>query len=100
MKIELIENGEKLVIALSGEIDCALSDEFFSKAMAMYEADKKDVVFDCQNLSFIDSTTLGTFVKILKRLKSEGHSMSLVGVQPMIKKVFTICSLDTIMDIS
>ncbi|MCD8201518.1 MAG: STAS domain-containing protein [Clostridia bacterium] len=100
MKIELKENGEKAVISLTGEIDCAESDEFFAKVMETYEAGKKDIVFDCENLTFIDSTTLGTFVKILKRVKADGHSMSLVSVRSPIMKLFKICSLDTIIDIS
>jgi anti-anti-sigma factor len=42
---------------------------------------------------------LGTFVKILKQLKEDGHTMSLFGVQPRIRKLFEICALDTIMEI-
>ncbi len=42
---------------------------------------------------------LGTFVKILKELKADGYVMSLKNVQPRIRKLFEICSLDTIMEI-
>ena len=55
--------------------------------------------FDCTGLEFIDSTTLGTFVKILKLVKTDGHSLRLTGLQPRIRKLFLICSLDTIMGI-
>ena len=62
-----------------------------------YQQTKGNIRFDCKELAFIDSTTLGTFVKILKAVKSDGFEMSLVGLQPKIKKLFVICSLDTIM---
>ena len=55
--------------------------------------------FDCAALTFIDSTTLGTFVKLLKKLKTDGHAMVLDKVRPNVKKLFEICALDTIMEI-
>ena len=66
---------------------------------AIYNHDKKDIEFDCSALSFIDSTTLGTFVKIFKHLKQDGHTFALRHVQQRIKKLFQICALDTIMEI-
>ena len=45
-------------------------------------------------------STLGTFVKILKRVKTDGKNMKLVNMQPRIKKMFVICALDTIMEIA
>ena len=64
----------------------------------MYSNDKKDVVFDCSALEFIDSTTLGTFVKIFKQLKADGNRLILKNVRPRIKKLFEICALDRIME--
>ena len=68
--------------------------------MAAYRATPTDIAFECEALEFIDSTTLGTFVKILKTVKTEGRSLSLKNLQPKIKKLFVICSLDTIMEIA
>lgn len=89
----------ELYIALSGEIDSGNSDEFFEEVIAAYAPDPKDIVFDCSGLDFIDSTTLGTFVKILKRVKTDGHAFKLKALQPRLKKLFVICALDTIMEI-
>ena len=67
--------------------------------MEGYKATPADIVFDCEKLDFIDSTTLGTFVKILKTVKQDGYSMRLTALQPKIKKLFLICSLDSIMQL-
>ena len=83
--VKLISDGEKLVIALYGEIDSAVSDDFYSQVSAIYSHDKKDIEFDCSALTFIDSTTLGTFVKIFKHLKQDGHTFALKNVQQRIK---------------
>lgn len=98
-QVKLISADEKLIISLSGEIDSATVDEFYNEVRAIYTHDKKDVQFDCSALTFIDSTTLGTFVKIFKQLREDGKSMALKNVQPRIRKLFHICSLDTIMEI-
>ena len=94
-----VENGA-LTIELSGDIDLSNADDFYSAVTAAYQATPANVRFLCENLNFIDSTTLGTFVKILKALKTNGHSMQLTGLQAKIKKLFVICSLDSIMEIA
>ena len=90
----------RLQFTLSGDIDLGNAEAFYAEVVSGYNATPASVVFDCTNLNFIDSTTLGTFVKILKMLKSNGHTMRLVGLQSKIKKLFLICSLDSIMEIA
>ena len=94
-----ILNTAPLTVRLSGEIDSKNAEEFYGVVLSAYEKNKTDVVFECGELTFIDSTTLGTFVKILKHVRSDGHGMKLVGMQPRLKKLFVICALDTIMEI-
>jgi len=98
-QVKLLSADERLVFSLSGEIDSATSDDFYAQVCAAYEHDRKDVTFDCAALTFIDSTTLGTFVKILKKLKENGNEMVLERVRPNVKKLFDICALNTIMEI-
>ena len=98
-QVKLISTDAKLVFSLCGEIDSATREQFYAEIRAAYLHDKKDVEFDCASLTFIDSTMLGTFVKIFKELKADGFKVSLTNVQPRIRKLFEICSLDTIMEI-
>ena len=99
-QVEIVSSDEKeLRIALSGEIDSGNAEEFFAAVVSAYEKQPADLVFSCEGLDFIDSTTLGTFVKLLKKVKADGFSMKLLSLQAKIKKLFLICSLDTIMEI-
>ena len=99
-QIEIIgKEADALRIALKGEIDSRNADEFFNTVLDAYEETPANLVFVCEELEFIDSTTLGTFVKLLKKVKAAGHTMTLCGLQAKIKKLFVICSLDTIMEI-
>ncbi len=89
-----------LNVALSGEIDFGKAEEFYQLVAAAYDENPASVCFDCSALEFIDSTTLGTFVKILKKAKTDGNTLKLTGLQPKIKKLFVICALDTIIQIA
>lgn len=99
VKVLGTENGV-LTIALSGDIDLGNAENFYTETLNAYQAAPSDITFDCKELNFIDSTTLGTFVKILKTLKANGHTMRLINLQAKIKKLFLICSLDKIMEIA
>ena len=96
--IKGLEN-EALQIALSGDIDLGNAEEFYKTVADGYQQTPADIRFDCAALDFIDSTTLGTFVKILKMVKADGYKMRLTGLQPKIKKLFVICSLDQIIEL-
>ena len=98
LKIVGVENGA-LHIALSGDIDLGNAEAFYTETIAAYTENPTDVVFDCAALNFIDSTTLGTFVKLLKAIKTDGHKMVLSNLQTKIKKLFVICSLDSIIEL-
>ena len=94
-----VEN-EELKIALSGDIDVGNADEFFAEVATAYEGAKKTIVFECTDLSFIDSTTLGVFVKISKLAEADGNKVRLLGLQTRIKKLFLICALGSKMEIA
>lgn len=99
-EVTVKEREPALVIALSGEIDSRNADEFYAEAEELYSAAPRDVIFDCSALAFIDSTTLGTFVKLHKKISAGGHHARLIGLHPRLKKLFVICALDTVMEIA
>ncbi|MBQ5930329.1 MAG: STAS domain-containing protein [Clostridia bacterium] len=93
-----LENGV-LCVELSGDIDLGNAEEFYAVVSQAYTQTPASLHFSCANLNFIDSTTLGTFVKILKMAKTDGNAVRLSALQPKIKKLFVICALDSIMEI-
>ncbi len=97
-EVKVVTPAPALKIALSGEIDAGNADSFYEAFSAAYTM-PSNVEFECSDLAFIDSTTLGTFVKILKKVKTDGCTMKLTGLIPRLKKLFVICALDSIMEI-
>lgn len=98
-EVAVKRENDKIIGILSGEIHSGNADDFYREIMGEYEKEKADILFSCQELQFIDSTTLGTFVKIRKELKKDGKKVILSALQPNIKKLFLICNLDAIMEI-
>lgn len=99
-EMKVIARAPEFCFALSGEIDSGNAEDFYNEVMAEYQASPAGIVFECANLQFIDSTTLGTFVKIFNEIKSGGHAVRLINLQPRLKKLFVICALDTVMEIA
>lgn len=99
-QVKIMQTDGELQIALFGDIDLGNAEAFYLEVMQAYQAQPQNIAFDCENLSFIDSTTLGTFVKILKKVKENGHAVRLFSLHPNVKKLFLICSLNTIMEIA
>lgn len=98
-EVKISTQGEELAVTLSGIIDSGNAEDFFMTVNAAFEFSPRDVHFVCDALEFIDSTTLGVFVKLFKHIRLAGKNMRLSGLQPRIKKLFTICALDKIMEI-
>ena len=100
-EVKIMEYTEGVLhISLCGDIELGNAEEFYRVVAEAYKATPGHICFDCEKLNFVDSTTLGTFVKILKTVKSDGYTMKLCGLQSKIKKLFLICSLDSIMEIA
>ena len=97
-EVRIIEEQPCLRVALSGEIGSENADEFYAAVMSAYRTG--DVLFECEGLEFIDSTTLGTFVKILKQVKTGGGALRRTGRSGRHKKLFVICALEKKMEIA
>jgi len=98
-EFSLIEKEKVLIIKLSGEIDVVNADEFYVETEKAYLQNLKDIEFDLSGLKFIDSTALGTFVKISNLLKKDGKKVTVKNLKDQIKRLFVICSLDSVINI-
>lgn len=88
-----------VTVALSGTIDAAISDAFYSEVEGVFGRSGRDIVLNCAALEFIDSTTLGVMVKLHKRITAAGHRLIISNLIPRIRKLFEICALDKLMEL-
>ena len=91
---------DRIEAKLTGEIDIVNSEDFKKEVLSLYDGAKKDVVFDCSDLTFLDSTALGVLVAINNHMIKEGHSISLHSLKSRILKLFTITGLDKVIRVA
>jgi anti-sigma B factor antagonist len=89
---EFSESAAKVVV--SGEIDIYTAQLFKEKLYHTVDKSDKDLVVDCSNLNYIDSTGLGIFVGALKKIKQKGKNIFIENVRDNIRKLFVITGLD------
>lgn len=98
MRYNITDEGVALV-ELAGEIDIVNADTFKAYCIDLIDREGKEIIFDCRNLDFIDSTALGSIVAVKKYAESKNIGIRLKNLKPRLSKLFSITSLDTIIPI-
>lgn len=89
-------NEKQVSIFLKGDIDIVNADDLQSEILQIFNANKLNIVFNCAELNFIDSTGLGVFFVLVNELQKTGHTITLTCLKKTIKKLFVITKLDEI----
>lgn len=93
-ELDVNNRGDELLLTLSGEMDMYYTPKFKEEALQAYNEDPKNIVIGAKNLEYLDSTGLGGFIHLMNAVKENGHTITLVDLQPNVKKLFTITKLD------
>ena len=90
---------EELIIFLKGDLDINTVKEFQDEVLKKYKDLDKDIVFDLEELDYIDSTGLGAIITVFKEVKDKGRKLSVINAKKNIKKLFYITELDSLFEI-
>lgn len=86
-------------IELIGDVDIQSSASLKEEINLMLNESETDLIIDCTDLSYIDSTGLGVLIGVLKRVKNVQKDITIVNAQSNIKKLLNITGLDKIFSI-
>jgi anti-anti-sigma factor len=78
------------IVKVRGELDLA-SVPLLEQAVAAFDA--RDVIIDCADLTFIDSSGLDAIVRMLDRRRERGGSLMLRNTSPHVRLVLKITGL-------
>lgn len=92
-------NQENFEVLVSGDLDINTVSKFQDKVLEKYKDQDKDLVFNLENLDYIDSTGLGAIVRVYKEVSDKGHKVKVLNAKKNIKKLFLITELDSLMDL-
>lgn len=63
------------------------------------KSETQQVVLDLQNLQFIDSSGLGSFLSVLRTLNTQGGELKLACLNKTVRTLFELVSLHKIFEI-
>jgi anti-sigma B factor antagonist len=75
---------------LTGKISAELKEWFKKQRLDSLET----IIFDCQNIIFIDSMGIASIISIYKSITSSGKQMLLSGLRKEVKDILTLLKLD------
>ncbi len=87
------EKEQRHIGTLEGELDVFSAPKLIKNIENALEQKKGGVLFNCENLTYIDSMGLGAMVKIHKIVEKAGYNVRLADVKPRIVKLFAITDL-------
>jgi anti-sigma B factor antagonist len=90
------ESGADYVVSLGGEVDLYTAPELKQELHRLVDEGATRLVIDMSETTFIDSTTLGVLLSVVKRIRPEGGSVVLVCPDRNVRRIFEITLLDRV----
>jgi anti-anti-sigma factor len=92
--------GDIQTLELTGRLDVNTSDQFQEALDGVIAKGAKRLVIDCAGLDYVSSSGLRVFILAGKKFKSENGRLTICGLSAMIRKVFDVSGLSSILEIA
>ena len=90
MKTTIQEQDGQLVAILEGRLDTAVSEEVEEQLSPLHKCKDKDIVIDCTNLTYISSSGLRIFLRIVKSAKAKEKPVDIKGMAHNLRSVLSM----------
>jgi anti-sigma B factor antagonist len=98
LSVRTVQN--RTVLDVVGEVDVYSAPELRERLSELLSAQQPSLIVNLSEVSFLDSTGIGTLVAGLNRAVQFGGSLALACDQERILKLFRITGLDSVFAIS
>ena len=88
-----------LIISLKGALDVSLQNKLKTKLSDFADANAGDMILDFGQVTFIDSSCLGTIVSMAKKLREKKGDIKLINLSDDVRSIFQITRLDRVLEI-
>ncbi|RVU84029.1 anti-sigma factor antagonist [Leucothrix sargassi] len=96
MKINLQqENGITTAVIDETRLDASVAPEFMSEMDRIITSGNDQIIIDISKLSFMDSSSLGAMVSVLKKISATGK-MVIFGASGTVLELFKLTRMDRI----
>lgn len=93
LQLHTLTAGVTTVVAVAGEVELHSAAQLRAALLQACEVEAPCLVVDLSGVHFMDSSGIGVIVGALKRARERGGSLSLVGLQPRVRRIFEITGL-------
>jgi anti-sigma B factor antagonist len=96
VEVQPVEGGVR--VELAGELDVATAPELQGRVDEIVRADG-DVLVDCAELSFADSSGLDTLIRLAKALRARQRRLGLANVRPMVRRAMDVLQITELFEL-
>jgi anti-sigma B factor antagonist len=97
MDIEVYDAAGFSVVKLNEtRLDAALAPEFKERVVQEINSGKKNIVLDISDLTFMDSSSLGVVIGLMKTIGNDGH-LVLLGAKGVVADLFKITRMNQVL---
>ncbi len=100
VKKHFVEEQNSWLFDIAGELDLETSANFKDILNKTIDEKMANVILNCEELVFIDSTGLGIMISVYKRIKEHGHIVSIKNPKKNIDKLLNITGLSSLFEVS
>lgn len=93
LKEKMIPSKSVYLIEVKGELDLFGAPDFRKKVISRINGTSNKVLFDLSEMTYIDSSGVGAFIKILQELKKSGGDHRVVNLQHGPRQVFQLSNI-------
>ena len=87
------------VLAPSGILDSTQAAEVRAQVSEALATGARTLLIDLKNITFIDSSGLGTLISVLKKVRSQDCEMVVCSASPQVKMLFELTSMDQVFQV-
>ena len=84
---------ERVVVVVRGEVDAHTAPQLRAVLLASLDEGMRHVEIDASGLDFVDSTGVGVFVEVLKRLRGVDGALVIRSASTELRRLLTITDL-------
>ncbi|MBD2107912.1 STAS domain-containing protein [Nodosilinea sp. FACHB-13] len=92
-------NSNVQVIEPTGILDSTKAEEFRESVEALLEEGVEVILVDLKEITFIDSSGLGTLVVLLKKARALNRSFCICSMNDQVRMLFELTSMDRVFEI-
>ena len=95
----IIEVSKTNMVSIRGEIDIYSIEKFRDTIEEKIKTQASEIILDCSELSYMDSTGMGVLIELRNKTKELGQKIIMMNPRPIIRKLLALMGVDKIIEI-